>query len=141
MQNRKLFLIIGILIILLFILILALAQLNQKTTSNTPTPTLSPFTSQAPIPTFIPDTRPVDLVKQIEEDNRTKHPEVFLANKMPYQTTNFSINFYYKESIQTFAFTVLSSEDQQQGKTDALAWIKSTGLTDAQIATLDIAYK
>lgn len=70
---------------------------------------------------------------------KTHQPDLYLYNNVPHTEQTFSVTGDYAEQpTGHFYFQVHSIGIQ--GRNDFLAWIKSLGLTDDQIAQLDIRY-
>lgn len=79
------------------------------------------------------DTYPIGIPEKVEELNRQNHPDIFVANKLPYGTETFSMSSTIQNDGKIL-FTV-------KGKAaEAKSWLLSLGLTEAQIATLAIHY-
>lgn len=75
--------------------------------------------------------------------SRVNEPDLFLYNRVPYASTNFSVE---GASTQTepyhFYFTVsLSGINTDQDKKEFVAWLTSLGLTNDQIQKLDIRFQ
>jgi len=88
-----------------------------------------------------PDTRPPEaVVSKVEEQNRLEHPDIFLANKLPVSQPNFSM----QEEVDDkgyLSFTVTSAKLSGAAlKQEVETWLKSLGLTEAQIKKLKIDY-
>lgn len=106
------------------------------TATPIPTPTLAPQVTIGPSP----DTRPVDVITQTEERNRVEHPDIYLANKMPYNSTDFSMDSSLDAS-GNITFTVTSTKyggSELQRK--VALWLLSLNLTVDQINSLKIVY-
>lgn len=100
------------------------------------------FSTEGPIPTLI-DTRPSEEPQKTDELLKKDRPDAFLSNKMPYKTAEFGVVYSFKSSpTGHFAFTVtLTGENKDIAKTMFVNWVKSFGITDAQIDQLDITYR
>ncbi|MBI4129907.1 Ig-like domain-containing protein [Candidatus Roizmanbacteria bacterium] len=110
------------------------------------------FTALGPTPTSPPDTRDVKLLEEIERDNLEHYPDIYLANKTPYATDIFAITSYYVEAeggvpghdaflievLKENDYATVTDEQRARAKADAEAWMRSIGLTDAQIQQLEI---
>lgn len=72
---------------------------------------------------------------------REKHPDIFLSNKVPYDTRSFQVTTDFADGTPEghyfFTVTVISAS----GKQDFLTWLQSLQLTDQQISSLDIRYQ
>lgn len=101
------------------------------------------FQTIGPTPIFLPDTQPPGGPEKVENFQKQNNPDVFLANKTPFSTTDFSIaNEFSSEPLEHFKFTVtLSGSDKEMSKQRTIEWMKSIGLTDEQIIDLDIDWK
>ncbi|MCL5439143.1 MAG: hypothetical protein M1268_04105 [Patescibacteria group bacterium] len=132
-------------VFLLSILFLFLANLlNKKTVLPAPVP--SPIPTQLPIPTteqLIYD-RAGEMATEEENFQRKNHPDVFLSNKTPYSTANFSIVNPGFKSLPNghYYFTItLMGTNKELSKTEFINWLLSLGLTNNQIQNLDITYQ
>lgn len=101
------------------------------------------FNSLGPTPTPPPDTRPIELITQVENYQRENNPDVFLSNETPYSNSSFSISSAYtKTPSGHFFFSVsLKGANKDTSRSALITWIKSKGLSDSQIQNLDIRYK
>lgn len=99
------------------------------------------FITQGNNPVYIPDTYS-DPQGHADIWNRQHHPDAYLASKTPYGTLDFSVSSAVTSDTPAhFYFTVqLSQNSYNQAKQEFITWIKSTGLTDEQIQSLDIRY-
>lgn len=84
---------------------------------------------------------PVDNTQEMElEWQRVHQPDLFLSNKTPYQTQDFSVtNDYTTTPAEHFYFTVTAKTPN--GKQAFLDWLKSLNLSDTQMQQLDIRYQ
>jgi hypothetical protein len=100
------------------------------------------FTIAGPTPTLAPDTTDQNLFKNDDESTKNARPDVFLSNYTPYTSSTFSVASDYKtDPTGHFFFTVTIHGDQNSGRADLTNWMKSLGLTDSQIQSLDITYQ
>jgi hypothetical protein len=101
------------------------------------------FRTVGPTATPVPNTRDEKLIQDINQSDKTNNPDVYLSNQTPYQTSDFSIDSVFKkEPTGHYGFIVkITSNDQDGTKAKLLEWIRSTGLSDTQIQTLDITYQ
>ena len=79
-----------------------------------------------------------------EEDQKDIRlaPDVYVSNKTPYSTNDFSVTADISQTTGNFNFTVtLTGPDKNQDQQDFLNWVRSLGLTEAQINTLEITYQ
>ncbi len=72
-------------------------------------------------------------------------PDVYLSNKIEDNSntnTDFSVTYDYTPAPEGHFYFIVTSNiaDKNQAKQEFLDWVKSTGLTDQQIQTLDIKY-
>lgn len=100
------------------------------------------FSTEGPIPTTI-DTRPSGEPQKTDDLLKKDRPDAFLSNKMPYSTTDFKAVYAFKSApTGHFAFTVtLLGTNKDASKLSFINWVKSFGITDAQINQLDITYR
>ena len=73
------------------------------------------------------------------ELTRKLHPDSYVAGGTPYTQGAFSITSTYVDQPPHYAFTVHAPGIP--ARNDFILWLKSLGLTDAQISTLDITYQ
>lgn len=101
------------------------------------------FQTIGPTPIFLPDTQPPGGPEKVENFQKQNNPDVFLANKTPFSTTDFSVtNEFASEPSEHFRFTIFLTEPNKEiARQKAVEWIKSIGLTDEQITSLDIDWK
>lgn len=79
--------------------------------------------------------------QRADADTIQNAPDVYLANRVPYKTTTFSVDAALSQATGTDVFTVLlTGANKQQAKQDFITWVKSQGLTDQQIQSLIINY-
>lgn len=107
------------------------------TFTNRPSQSYS-FTTVSQAPT------PKDSVPGVVDDySRTHYPDVFLYNRTPYDSADFSVTGDLTDSpTQHDYFTVtLKGSDVLQSKQSFINWLHSLGLADQQIQTLDIRYQ
>lgn len=89
-----------------------------------------------------PDTYS-DIPAKAEEDwTKKDRPDVFLYNKTPFENDDFMIKGFLKTSPkEQFYFLVNFKTGNTSGNQQkTLMWIKSQGLTDDQIKTIEILY-
>lgn len=99
------------------------------------------FTTLGPTPTFLPDTRPSGEPENTDELLLRTRPDVYLSNNLPYTNTSFSVDYEFAAGPPShFAFNVTLLGDKNVSREDFLAWVRSKGLTDSQIGSLDITY-
>lgn len=144
--------------LLFFAGILILLSLSQK---SSPTPAPVPFVptptavsvplskSPSSIPTeevassaaAVPDSpRIPDVDKNAEDFNKTAHPDVYVANKTPHDTTDFSVTSRFVPGYPEghYGFTV--TQHTQNAQKAFIAWLHSLGLSDETINGLDVVY-
>ena len=99
------------------------------------------FTTIGPTPTPVTDTFPTGAAKQEEDFLKTNYPDVFLSNKTPFQTSDFSISSDFKTTpTGHFYFIINLKGDKEKAKINFINWLKSLGLIDVQINNLEISY-
>lgn len=90
------------------------------------------------------DTSPTaEGIKQIEDTLRkAQPPNAYLANKLPYSTSDFSATSANRPTTNNLYFiVVLQGTDKVSAKNAFLDWLRSLQLTDTQIQGLDIEYQ
>lgn len=77
-----------------------------------------------------------------KSQDKQLHPDTYLSNNMPYTGTLFHVSYSYTQAPNSHIyFTVLLyGSDQSQAKAEFSTWVKSFGITDDQITTMDIRY-
>lgn len=101
-----------------------------------PTPTLAPDVTVGPSP----DTRPVELITQVEEANRAEHPDIYLSNKLPYEGNDFVMTYSISPDGR-IVFRVTSTEfSGSELQRKVAMWLLSLNLTSTQISSLQIEY-
>lgn len=99
------------------------------------------FTTLGPTPTLLPDTKPSGEPESTDALLRQTRPDVYLSNKLPYKSGNFSASYEYKAAPSGhFTFTVTLTGNENEAKSAFLNWLSSLGLTSTQINNLDISY-
>jgi len=88
-------------------------------------------------------TSPDDTSQVADTFNKTHYPDVFVYNRMPFQTTDFSATGSFTSSPTEHYYTTvaLNQTNPDQSKQAFVNWLKSLGLTDDQIQILDIRYQ
>lgn len=100
------------------------------------------FTVQGNLLEFLPDTRPLGAQEFEENFQRENHPDVFLANKTPFETDLFAVtNRFVKEPEGHFKFTVYLLGETSVSQKAFYDWLGSLNLTSEQIAKLDIEFR
>lgn len=100
------------------------------------------FQTEGPDPNFPSTEEPPNFVEDTENYQKENYPDVFLANKTPYKNDSFSVSSAFaKTPKEHFYFTVILKGEETKSKNEFLDWLKSQGLTDTQISTLDIRYQ
>lgn len=101
------------------------------------------FTTTGPTRTYLPDTRPQELITEEKDFQKANHPDIYLANMMPYFGANYSISAEYtSQPTGHFFFTVTPKGiTSQQAKKEVDQWFITKGLTSTQIQSLDIRYQ
>lgn len=138
-----------ILVIIVLTYLIILQQQKQKgspLTSTPPLPTSSPY--DYPTPTlsstkYNPDTQTEGAAEQERKFLRKEHPDIFLYSRTPYENPDFSVTSHFKnEPTGHFTFTVvLKTTNKEEAKTKFIEWVKSFGISEEQIPTLDITYQ
>lgn len=83
-----------------------------------------------------------DNLRQLQNAwDKSFAPDVFVANHAPYSTNDFSVSSNHQDTPpEHYYFSVFLNGDQNITKQAFLGWLKSLGLIDSQIASLDISY-
>lgn len=105
-------------------------------------PEVYTFTTSGPPGVYQPDTQPSGAAEKQQKFLRENYPDIYLRGFIPYKAASFSITSDYRlepEGHYYFVFTLLG--DKEKSKTEAVAWLRSLGLTEAQIQSLDISYR
>jgi len=89
----------------------------------------------------LPDTRVEEAVIKENEFQKQNHPEVFLANQTPYSSGTFEITAEFDNTLQNPHFVFSVSLKSSSGKADFDAWAMSSGLSQEQLALLDIEFR
>ncbi len=91
----------------------------------------------------LPDTRSTDLIKEIEEKERVKHPDIYITNRTPYEDSTFSITSDFEPKTPAhYYFNITSKINDPNTVGQAVnAWLQLQGLTEEQINGLDIRYQ
>jgi len=99
------------------------------------------FTTVGEQPSSAVSPTPVDNVPEMElEWQRVHQPDLFLSNKTPFETQDFSVtNDYTSTPTEHFYFTVTSKTPN--GRQAFLNWLTSLNLGNQQIQQLDIRYQ
>ncbi|NTU72823.1 Ig-like domain-containing protein [Candidatus Roizmanbacteria bacterium] len=106
-------------------------------------PYIFSFTTIGPTPTLVPDTSSQEAAQEEDQFQLKYHPDVYVSNQVPYETNDFKITTEFKSSPRGhFAFTVLlKNTDMEKSKVALFTWLKSLGLQDIDIKSLDIIYQ
>lgn len=154
MKNKLLFIILGIIVLLVVFITIILALLSRKSPSVKQSPVQSiingiPFVGSS-TPTVaigksgdvVGETRDKTLIQSEQNFQKQNHPDVYLSNMTPYESDSFNIYSDFKtEPSGHFYFLVyLNKNDVNSARNQFIAWIKKSGLTEAQIQGLDIQY-
>ncbi len=96
------------------------------------------FTVTGTPPATLPDTQPPGAAEQAEEFNRQNHPDLFLVNKGEIKQPSFEL---HKNMLKTapnehYSFILVTKKDSS--KDDLSYYLKSLGLSQEQINSLDI---
>lgn len=154
----------GIALLIFFLFILTLFFILNKRTAQTTDSSLSDV-NRSPSKTLIqndngtqqqngdqnpsPTESPIDLdfSKRIDDDAQIdksqleNSPDAYLFNKLPHDEATFSMKAVLGEGDNgSITFIVSSINNASTAQKDALSWMKSIGLTEAQINTLNITY-
>lgn len=104
------------------------------------TPTLA---SVNPMVTYLPNTRPTDLIKKEDDFNRENHPDILIASKTPYETDNFLVSYSFNPQIpaHNVIIVTIKASNQVKARSEFTDWLRSLSLNDQQIQSLDIEYR
>lgn len=91
---------------------------------------------------FLPDTQDLEGQKNLDDFQKSSHPDVFLSNQTPFENEFFRIDSYFTDvPAGHFAFTAsIKTMPVANGKTEMNNWLLSLGLAQDQIKNLDIRY-
>jgi len=118
-------------------------SLVVKYTKLTKLPKIFYFDTIGPTPSFAPDTAPVDSEKIQEDFQKNNHPDIYLSNQLPFETTTTKIIAVFVKTPQGHYRIIVRSKsgDKEKSRTEGINWMKSKGLTNAQINNLDVQYE
>ncbi|HEV2340097.1 MAG TPA: Ig-like domain-containing protein [Patescibacteria group bacterium] len=91
-----------------------------------------------------PSPTPQDNTGQENDQNlQQNYPDIFVENRMPYQTSDFSVSGDWTDQpTQHYFFTVtLIDSDKNKAKQSFTNWLLSIGLSQTQMQQLDIRYQ
>ena len=131
----------GILLVLFVVLYLASLKKTPLPKIDTlPTPT--PFQTERQRKDIgAPGPNPTEYYTY-EESVRKTRPDIYLSNRVPHEDQTFAISKIVNWNTGSILFIVsLKETNTQQSKGDAINWMKSLGLTDGQIQSLNISYQ
>ena len=82
---------------------------------------------------------PSDIESEFQRQN---HPDVFVANRIPFKVHDFSVeNEFVSDPTGHFRLNVfLEASNVEQAKEGFITWLILSGLTEEQIGQLDINY-
>ena len=114
-------------------------------TSTEPGVTRTPFivTTPSVVPQqSVRSDAPAQEWQQALEQYKGSEPDFYLMNFAIYNGNTFNMTYQFKKTpTEHYAFiATLTGSDKIKARQDVISWIKSTGLTDTQISTLDIQY-
>lgn len=92
---------------------------------------------------FLPDTQPSGIKQKEEAFQLINHPDVFLSNYCPFESSEFKISSAFQSlPVGHFSFNVkLNLNDPQKAKQEFKKWLIGLGFSEDQINTLDIFYQ
>lgn len=115
-------------------------QFSVNITNDLPSPVFH-FTTVGTIQPAQQDTF-VNNAQESDKTIQTTHPDIFLSNKTPFSSSDFSVSSDFTDTPTShFFFTVSLEGNQSISKQDFLSWVRQQGLTDQQISSLDIRYQ
>lgn len=153
-MKKKIIIAISFFLGIIIIISVAFWFFSRKT-NVTPMPriptTTIPEVSNPPFiitaPSIVPQQNmrsdaPAEEWQQALEQYKGDEPDFYLMNFATYTGKTFNISYQFKKTpTEHYGFTAtLTGSNKAGAKQDVMTWIKSTGLTDAQISTLDIQY-
>lgn len=145
-MKRRILLIALPTLILVLLLIVFLLKISSRPATKPrlvfPTPT--PF-SQEELErrrrSGAPGPNPTEYF-EYEENVRKTDPDIYLANRLPYSTSTFSMTkFTNWKTGATYFIVSLRGSDSIKSREDAISWMRSLRLTDSQIQSLSISYQ
>ena len=84
-----------------------------------------------------------DPVRELQSSqDKQLHPDIYISNEMPYTGDLFHVSYSYTASPNSHIYfsVLLYGNNQNAAKQDFVSWVKSLGITDQQINTMDIRY-
>jgi|GEM_PF-1426015 len=103
--------------------------------------TLKEFSFLTKTITPSPDTRPIAAITKTILRNRLEHPEIYLANNLPYESYDFKMVRTFNEE-GFYVFVVTSERFTGDLLKDAVkGWLLSLELTEEQIKGFTIEYR
>lgn len=87
-------------------------------------------------------SKKLDDVKETDEFALKNYPDVYLSNKCPFKNEFFSVTEeLVRDNGGYYRFNVTLNNDQNKSKEEFIKWLKTLGLKDTQIESLEIIYK
>lgn len=111
---------------------------------NNGTPYIASFKTAGVGPTAKPGIEPPGFYEEQMAQQKTKNPDIYLSNQVPYSSTTFLVeSVFVEQPAEHFKFVVTrkGSATETQVKDELKKWILEQGITGAQYSSLDIVYK
>lgn len=101
------------------------------------------FVTEGELAEFLPDTRPDELIAEVEEYDRLNNTDIYITNRTPYENNIFAIRSEFDPVTPAHYYFIITSKvnDDTQVRQSVNAWLQLQGLTDDQIRELDIRYE
>lgn len=145
MKKNSILISIGLIVTIGVLIVLQRLLVTNNNAPTNPIP-LSPTTFQAQgntkvLPQVESNSAPKNAIPTEEAYEKIYRPDLFISNKAPYQNEYFAVTYTFKtQPSGHFAFTVQLKNDRTKAQQEFTSWLAAQGLTNTQIATLDITY-
>ena len=92
---------------------------------------------------FLPSTREEEVVNDFENEQRINYPDLYIANKTPYNSDIFSARSVFDPDSSSGYVLIITSNinNRQQIETAVDIWLQSLNLSREQILELNIRYE
>jgi hypothetical protein len=92
---------------------------------------------------FLPSTREEEVVNEFENEQRINYPDLYIANKTPYNSDIFSARSVFDPDSSSGYVLIITSNinNRQQIETAVDIWLQSLNLSREQILELNIRYE
>jgi hypothetical protein len=92
---------------------------------------------------ILPDTREEAVVNEYINLERTKYPDIFVANNTPFENEYFRAISDYETNVPAHYYLIITPKvnNLEIVKANVNVWLQTLGLTDEQISNFDIRYE